>query len=204
MIHLYGSPHNRAFRTYWMLEELGLEYQETRLDTQAGECKTEEFLAINPNGHVPTLVDGDVTVWESMAINLYLARKYGGPLAPTSIEAEANAYQWSFWAMTEAEPPLLDWGMHSFYLPEEQRDEGVMKSAREKLETAFAVLEGELAKRPYLSGDDFGLADLNVASVMSWVEIMHYEPKAFPNASAWLGRCLERPAAQKVRSMSAG
>ncbi len=86
MIHLYGSRHNRAFRTYWMLEELGLAYEATPLDTQGGETRTEEFLAVNPNGHVPTLVDGEHVVWESMAINLYLARKHGGPLAPDAPE----------------------------------------------------------------------------------------------------------------------
>ena len=172
------------------------------LDTQAGECRTPDFLAINPNGHVPTLVDGDTTVWESMAINLYLVRKHGGPLAPKTLEDEAQLLQWSFWAMTEAEPPLLNWGMHTRFLPDETRDAAIAKEAGEQLGTRFAVLEAELTKHEYLAGAAFGLVDLNVASVTSWADMMHYDLSALPKVRGWLDRCLARPAAQKVREMS--
>ncbi len=202
MIHLHGSPHNRSFRTFWLLEELALEYEFTALDTQAGECRTPDFLAINPNGHVPTLVDGDTTVWESMAINLYLVRKHGGPLAPKTLEDEAQLLQWSFWAMTEAEPPLLNWGMHTRFLPDETRDAAIAKEAGEQLGTRFAVLEAELTKHEYLAGAAFGLVDLNVAAVTSWADMMHYDLSALPKVRSWLDRCLARPAAQKVREMS--
>jgi glutathione S-transferase len=203
MLHLYGSPHNRSFRTFWLLEELGLEYEVTELDTQAGACRTPEFLAINPNGHVPTLVDGDTTIWESMAINLYLVRKHGGPLAPRTLEDEAQLYQWSFWAMTEAETPLLNWGMHTHFFPEEMRDAAIAKEAGEQLATRFAVLEGALGKSDYLAGVEFGLVDLNVAAVCSWVDMMHFDLAACPRTRAWLDRCLARPAARKVSAMSA-
>jgi len=202
MLHLYGSPHNRAFRCFWLLEELGLEYEFTKLDTQAGECRTPEFLAINPNGHVPTLVDGETTVWESMAINLYLVRKHGGPLAPKTLQDEAKLYQWSFWAMTEAEPPLLQWGMHTHFLPDDMRDPAVAEEAGSQLATRFAVLEGALAECDPLAGADFGLVDLNVAAVCSWVELMHYDLADCPRLRAWLERCLARPAAKRVSAMS--
>jgi glutathione S-transferase len=202
MIHLYGSPPNRSFRTFWLLEELGLEYEFTKLDTRAGECRTPEFLAINPNGHVPTLVDGEVTVWESMAINLYLGRKHGGALVPTTLDGDAQLYQWSFWAMTEAETPLLNWGMHTQFLPDETRDADIANEAGEQLATRFGVLEGELAKSAYLAGNSFGLVDLNVSAVCSWADMMNYDLSAFPKVRTWLDQCLARPAAKKVAEMS--
>jgi len=204
MIHVYGSPQNRAFRTFWMLEELGLDYESTPLDTQAGETRTADFLKINPNGHVPTLVDGSQVVWESMAINLYLAKKYGGALAPTSIEEEAAAYQWSFWAITEVEPSLLAYAMHTQFLPEAERDPKAAKEGGEKVGSAMGVLDAELEGRSFLSGEAFRVADLNVAAVVSWTSLMGYDLADRQHVQRWLGECLGRPAAKRVQAMSSG
>ena len=104
MIKLYGVNDTRAFRNRWMLEELGLEYKLVPV-TEHG-TRTPEFLAINPNGHVPVLVDGELKLVESMAINLYLAMRYGGGLWPDSLDDQARAVQWSFWVMLEVEEPI--------------------------------------------------------------------------------------------------
>jgi glutathione S-transferase len=197
MIQIYGSPQNRGFRSYWMLEELGLEYEGIPKDTQAGETRTPEFLAINPNGHVPTLVDGDTTVWESMAINLYLAERYGGPLAPSSLDQKAACLKWSFWVMTEVEGQLLTYAMNTRFLPEGERDAAAASEALEKLTTALGVLDGELAKRPFLAGDAFTVADLNVASVLSWTRLGDIDISDHANAARWLESCLSRPCAAK-------
>lgn len=199
MIHVYGSEHNRAFRTFWMLEELGLPYEATRLDTQGGETRTPEFLSINPNGHVPTLIDGDATIWESMAINLYLARKYDGGLAPKSLEDEAAALQWSFWAITEVEGELLKYGMNKSFLPEDQRNPALVSEADEKLSKALGVLDAELSTNNYLAGDAFSVADLNVAAVLSWTALVQYDIAAYPNLSRWLTESLGRPAAKRLQ-----
>jgi len=198
MIQVYGSRANRAFRTYWMLEELGLSYESHPLDTQGGETRTEEFLRINPNGHVPTLVEGDTVVWESMAINLYLARKHGGELAPTSPEADAVALQWSFWAITEVEGELLRYGMNTQFLPEGERDAKAAAEAQEKLQGSLSVLDRELEKRDYLAGDHFGVVDLNVAAVLQWTRLVSFDTSAFARLERWLDACLSRPAAQRV------
>ena len=197
MIQLYGGPQNRAFRTYWMLEELGLEYEGIPKDTQGGETRTPEFLAINPNGHVPTLVDGDLVVWESMAINLYLAERYGGPLAPSSIAQKAAALQWSFWVMTEVEGELLTYGMNTSLLPEGERDSAAAAEAKEKLGAALGVLDGQLASQPFLAGSSFGVTDLNVASVLSWTRLVGFDIAAHQHVAPWLEGCLSRPAAKK-------
>ena len=195
MIVLYGSPHNRGFRALWMLEELGLPYENIELAARQGETRTAEFLAINPNGHVPTLVDGDMVVWESMAINLYLAKKYGGGLAPRDLREEAAVMQWSFWVMTEVEENLLNYGMHTLFLPEAERNAGFAQAAAEKLEAALAVLDDVLDGTAHLVGDRFSVADLNVASVLSWVSLVQLDIAKHANVQRWLSACLARPAA---------
>jgi len=197
MITVYGNPTSRAFRTYWMLEELGVPYQGVPKDSRGGETRTPEFLAINPNGHVPTLVDGELVVWESMAINLYLARKHGGPLAPRTLEEEAAALQWSFWVMTEVEGHLLTHGMHTSFLPEAERNPKLAAEAREKFEAAMRVLAGALERRPFLAGERFTVADLNVAAVLSWTRMMGTGVAGQPAVQRWLDTCLARPAARK-------
>ena len=199
MITLYGVPASRAFRSLWMLEELGLQYQNVPTHF-AGGTRTAEFLKLNPNGHIPVLVDGETVLWESMAINLYLARKYGaGTMWPATVADEGRAFQWSFWAMTEVEAPLLAVLMHRRILPKEQRDEAGAVAGETKCAGPFGVLDGALRGRSYLLGDNFTVADLNVASVMSWTVLAGLDLGKWPQVGAWLQRCLERPAAKKAR-----
>ena len=96
---LYGIPASRAFRSIWAAEEVGVDYELVPTHF-LGDSKKPDYLQINPNGRVPTLVDGDLVLFESMAINLYLAKKYGGKLYPSDAADEARAIQWSFWGMT--------------------------------------------------------------------------------------------------------
>jgi glutathione S-transferase len=200
MIKVYGVPASRAFRTLWMLEELGLSYENIPTNFATGDTRKPEFLAINPNGHIPALVDGDVTMWESMAINLYLAKKYDKGLLPKTLEDECHAIKWSFWAMTEAEPHLLAVLMHRLFLPPDQRDPKVAEAAIEKLNKPFAVLDAELAERKYLVGDGYSVADVNVASVLSWVSLLKISVEKFPNLKRWLDVCTSRPACKKARA----
>jgi glutathione S-transferase len=202
MIKLYGIPASRAFRSLWMLEELGLEYENVPTSFMGG-TRTAEFLKLNPNGHIPVLVDGETVLWESMAINLYLARKYGaGRLWPASVADEGRAFQWSVWVMTEVETPLLAVLMHRRILPQEQRDESVVAASETKLAGPFGVLEGALRGRSYLLGDTFSVADLNVASVLSWVALARLDLGKWPALAAWMKRCSERPAFVKTRGSS--
>ena len=90
MIKVYGVPRSRALRALWMCEELGLEYENVKTNFATGDTRKPEFLRINPNGHIPALQDGSLTLWESMAINLYLARKYDKGLWPESVDDEVG------------------------------------------------------------------------------------------------------------------
>src|SRR5689334_19568181 len=118
MIKIYGIPRSRTMRTLWMLEELGVPYD--RVDVSfVNQTRTPEFLKVNPNGHIPALQDGDLVLFESLAINLYLARKYDKGLWPKTVDDEGRAYQWSLWAMTELEEPVLTALLHRMFLPKD-------------------------------------------------------------------------------------
>jgi len=203
MIKVYGVPASRTFRTLWMLEELGVPYENIPTHFANGDTKKPEYLAINPNGHIPTLVDGDVTMWESMAINLYLAKRYDGGLQPKTLEGEAHAIKWSIWAMTEVETSLVTVLMHRMLLPKEQRDPKVAEAAAEKLAKPFAVLDQEMAERKYLLGDTYSVADVNVASVLAMAPVVGIDFAKFPNLKRWLDVCSARPACKKARALMA-
>lgn len=199
MIKLYGLRQSRAMRSLWALEELGVPYEHVPTHF-ATDAKKPDYLAINPNGRVPALVDGDLTLFESMAINLYLAKKYDKTgLYPKSAADEARAIQWSFWGMTETESALLQVLMHRMFLPQPQRDEALAKAGEEKLAQPLRVLDGALAGRAYLLGDAFTIADLNLASVLAWALISKVDLSKTPNVARWLGACCARPAFTKAQ-----
>jgi glutathione S-transferase len=180
-----------------MLHELGVPFERTLTNPRDGDTRQADYLAVNPNGHVPALRDGDLLLCESMAINLYLADKYG-QLWPATAEDRGRCYQWSVWAMTELEPHLMTALLHRRLLPEDKRDEAQAAKAQEAAQKPLAVLNGALEARPYLLGAGFTVADLNVAAVTTWARLGKVPLDAFPHVQGWLARCLERPAQQKV------
>jgi glutathione S-transferase len=197
---LYGTSRSRSARSLWALEELGVKYEHLPIATT--EAKSAENLKRNPNGHVPVLEDDGVVLWESMAINLYLAEKYGKNLLwPAEPAARADIYKWSFWAMTEVEPHLIAILRNRVMYPAEQRDEKAALAAVEALKAPLGVLEESLKGKEYLLGKNFTIADLNVAAVMSWVPMMRLDLSSTPNVQAWLQKCLGREANKKVRGL---
>lgn len=199
MITLYGHPFSRAHRVMWMLRELGLAFEHVPTDFIHGGTRALDYKAINPNGRVPALVDGDLTLFESLAINLYLARKEGGPLAPATLVEEALATQWSLWVANEVEGPLLFAAANlALFSPEGRRpDQAAIGLA--KLARPFAVLDGHFTDHQWLIGDRFTVADLNVATVMSLIPICGIDVTTWPAMAEWLMRCLDRPAADDWR-----
>lgn len=198
MVKLYGSSMSRAGRSLWALEEAGVKFEQVIV----GETRTPETLKVNPNGHVPTLDDNGTIIWESMAINLYVAEKYGkAPLWPSTVEGHGACYQWSLWGMTEVETPMIDIFQHRLMLPADRRDEKIALARIETLKTPFKVLDDHLQKSEYLLGRDFTIADLNVASVMSISRYLQLDLSATPAVQKWMQKCLERPANQRVSAM---
>ncbi|HEY3912452.1 MAG TPA: glutathione S-transferase family protein [Stellaceae bacterium] len=202
-LRIYGVARSRAFRTLWMAGELGLDYQHIKLDFADGSTRRPDYLAINPNGHVPAIDDDGFRLWESMAINPYLAKKHGsgaGGLYPHGLEGEARAWQWSFWGMTEIERPALA-ALLNRIGPEDQRDAAAADAGERALAAPLKVLDAAVAATPYLLGDRFTVADLNVAAILAWARQARVSFAAVPHAEAWLKRCHDRPAAQAARQL---
>jgi glutathione S-transferase len=200
MLKVYGTSKSRTARVLWALEELGLRYE--HVPVEVAKAKSPENVRINPNGHVPALEDNGQIFWESMAINIYLAGKYGrAPLWPDFHEDRGHAVQWSFWGMTEAEPHLITILRNRILYPPEQRNEQAAVAAVAALDAPFKVLDGALKGRDYLLGKEFTIADLNLSSILSFAVLAKLDMSAAPTAQTWLGKCLGREAFKKVRSL---
>jgi glutathione S-transferase len=190
-VKIYGAIRSRAARCLWCAKELGIPVEHVDIGRDA--LKQPAFLAVNPNGKVPAMTDGEVTLFESLAINLYLAKKHGlGQLYPSKLEDEGRVWQWTLWTANEIEPaigPAILW--HFF-----QR--GSQAEADEAVQKVVGVLhipDAALAGRTWLIGDRFSVADLNLASGMRSVQAMNVDLSAVPNVKAWFERCVSRPAA---------
>jgi glutathione S-transferase len=199
MLQLYGNSLSRAMRCMWMLEEMGLPYELIKKTTRPEDLQSAEYLRLNPNARIPTLVDGSVVIWESMAINLYLAQKYDGPLHSTKPEVLAVAAQWSFWAMLEMEALLLELLMHRALLPEFVRDPSYAERDELLLKKPLRVLDDALSAHSYLASDDFTVADLNVASILAWGKMGRLDLSGVPHVAQWLDASLRRAAYGRVR-----
>lgn len=196
---LYGISGSRALRAIWGMEETGIEYNHVSTNF-AEDSKEQDFLSINPNGRIPALVDGDVALFESMAINLYLAKKYGKGLYPSGIEDEGRAWQWSVWGISEIEPLQMQVVVQKLFTPEPKRDPKITERALRGLERPLKVLDDQLAERPYLLGDEFSVADLNVAAVMLLFGMVGIDASAHANVSRWLDVCYARPALARAQA----
>jgi len=204
MLKLYGQAKSRASRSLWMLEEIGIAYQHVPVRPYT-ESRAADYLRISPNGHIPSLDDNGFILWESLAINLYLAEKYApNPLWPAQVEDHARAYQWSLWAANEAEPRVVSIARE---LAKNSPDHTAITTGLEQLASAFAVLETQLGGHAYLLGNDFTVADLNLAATLrepgetGVAGIGTIDLMPFPNISRWLDQCENRPANHRVTAL---
>lgn len=164
MMKLYGTPPTRALRAIWLLNELGLAYEMVPVDLQQ-----QDFHTLNPAGKVPVLVDGNLVVTESAAIQLYLADKYPqAGLIPEAVEDRAQMYRWIFFLVTEIEQPLWRIARHTFIYPEDQQLPQDADIARQECVEMLAVLERHMAGREFVLGDRLSVADFNAAYTLDW------------------------------------
>jgi glutathione S-transferase len=198
MLQLHGNPRSRAMRCLWMLEEIGQPYELVEKSTRADDLQKAEYLQLNPNARIPTLIDGNLVLWESMAINIYLAQKDDGPMHCTP-EVLGLAAQWSFWAVLEMEALLLELLQHRALLPEFARDPSYAERGELLLGKPLGILNATLADRKHLAGAAFSVADLNVASILVWGKMARLDLSAYSELNSWLDSCLARPAYLRVR-----
>jgi glutathione S-transferase len=213
-LKIYGIGASRAVRPLWTALELGVPFEHIATPYAGGATRTPEFLAINPNGHIPAVVDerpeGAVTVWESMACALYIARVHGQAdglsIAPANAREEAEALRWGFWTVSELEKDALTVLMHRMVMPEAQRKPELVDQAESRIKVPLAVLEEHLQAQhtkgeAYLAANRFTVADVCVASVASWIRPAAGLLAQHPRVSAWLHACAERPAHKQARGM---
>jgi glutathione S-transferase len=203
MLTLYGTSRSRASRSLVALEELGVAYTHVPLFSRGATAADREVLAkLNPNGHVPVLDDDGFVLWESMAVNLYLAEKHGAALFPKSARERGLVYQWSFWSQTEMD--RRDWDA-----ARRSGDSERIAAARAQRVATLGVLDCALSARAYLLGSEFSFADLNVAATLSepheggridWERLDPFE-LGLPALGDWLRRCTSRDSWSRVRAL---
>lgn len=201
MIQIYGSAKSSAGRCFLLLEELGLSYKAMPLDLSAKEHKAEAFLKLNPNGKIPCIVDDGFVLWESAAIVNYLAEKYKPELLGEGVQNKALVQQWSYWTMTECQPPLVDLLIQKVFVPEDRRDVALIARREKQLPNIFGVLENELKAKKFLVGNEFSVADLMVGSAMGIVFSLGMDLSAYSNIKAWMSELASRPAWRKVNEL---
>jgi glutathione S-transferase len=183
-----------------MATELGLDYEHLPIEIGEAGARAPEFLAVNPNGRLPVIVDDGFVLFESLAITLYLAKKHSlGKLYPASLQDEAKAWQWSFWAISEVDRGVNIWSLHAVRLPPNERDAAKRDEALKVIAAPFKILDAAVANQPCLLGNDFTVADLNVAAVVS--RAVDMDLSAVPHLKGWLARCLDRPAARAALAL---
>ena len=218
---IYGTAASRAVRPLWVAAELALDYTHIPVPYLGGATRSPEFLAINPNGHIPALDDDGVVVWESMACALYLAERFSSPVSsPNGCDLWARdsgelaaVLGWAFWAVTECEKDALVFLMHTYAMAPERRKPALALEAERRLAKPLQVLEQHLERvasrhtdvgsgAAFLAGRRFTVADVCVASVLAWVVQAQQLMTPLPHVRGWLQRCLTRPAYLHVQLMA--
>ncbi len=216
MLTIYGVYRSRSARVYWMAEELGIEFrsvpvlQANRLANPLSpdapvNTLSPEFLAINPMALIPAIKDGDLVLNESLAINLYLARKYGGDLGGKTVEEDGLMAMWTIWAVSE-----LDGNTGKIVSTYDNGNENteagraVIDVACRTMKRPLSVLEKQLDGKDWILGGRFTVVDLNIAEVLRYAQSETALFDAHPNIDAWIRRCQSRPAyleMQRKRSL---
>ena len=190
---LYEFGPTRSLRARWTLQELGVPFEAIPVDLRKGEHRRPDFLALNPAGKLPVLVDGDFVLAESVAIVLYLAEKYPEQgLLPADPQQRADAYRWLLFAATELEQPLWRITRHTSLYPPEKRLPAEVELARQDFRDMARVLEQHVKGRPFVAGDRFSVADVVTAYTLDWAGSAQLLGD-FPELRAYLERMYARP-----------
>jgi glutathione S-transferase len=200
MLKIYGQARSRTFRVLWFCKESNIAYEHipVSIGGETSQCKEDWYLRLNPNGRVPTIDDDGLVMWESAAINLYLAKKYHSPLYPADLQGEGRVLQWAFFIASDIEPPIITMYQNRVVFPLEKRNAALADEAEKKLLPRLKVLNDQLAKTPYLGGSRWDMADFIAASVLFTLLQMKPDLSKFPKLDAWLKASVERPAAKEA------
>ena len=200
MMTLYYAPRTRAVRPRWVLEEVGAPYQLVRLDIRAGDQRKPDYLRINPNGSVPTLVDEGLTLFESAAICEYLTDRFPeAGLAPAlGTAARGLYYQWIHFTMATLEPPIATIFAHTVAREEHARIPQLVTEARGTLGRAFDVVDAAVRGREFVVGDAFTTADVMLGSTLAWAQMSSLLDGTREGIAAYTATMARRPALRRA------
>ena len=185
-------------KVLWCCDELGLDYDQTEIGGPFGGNREPDYLALNPNGRVPTIIDGDLVLWESNSIVRYLAATHDpGGLIPTEPGGRALVERWMDWELSTAVRPHATMMMQLIRTPPDKRDPEVIRTNLGLWSDAMKILDGQLAGNSFVAGERFSCADISLGtSSYRWFNLDIERPD-LPHLAAWYGRLGERPAYRK-------
>ena len=200
MRRLWGRANSvNVQKVLWALDELGLPYERVDAGGAHGVVNDTAYRAMNPNGLVPTLQEGDFVLWESNAILRYLAAAHGGPLAlPRDARARARIDQWLDWQATSFTPAMRDAFIQTYRVAEAERDHAAVTASLARTEGHAETLDRHLAGQPFVAGDRFSIADIAVGcAAHRWLHMPHAIGER-PALSRWYAGIAARPGAAQV------
>ena len=199
MIQFYGAPMSSAGRTHLMLEESGVPYDYHKVDLRDDSTRAE-YLKVNPLGKVPFIIDGELRLHESIAINFYIAERYAPQLWSSDIADRARIYAWSLWAISTLQSEVARTMRHAFMVPEEHRSTYEAENGRKAVQRYLDELEEALPTSGFLVGGKLSVADLNAGSVVNLAAAFKAGTLG-PRVQAWLDALKARPAWKKVATV---
>jgi glutathione S-transferase len=197
VLKIYGQARSRAFRVLWLCKESGIAYEHipVTIHVDNAQAKEDWYRALNPNARIPTIDDDGFVMWESSAINLYLAEKYASPLWPATVQGRGRMLQWALYIANDVEGPMIQVFQHRFAFPPEKRVPAIADDGEQKMRPKLDLIDKTLAGRGFLGLDRWDMADFIAASVLYSLVGMKYDLSPWPNLKAWLETSASRPAA---------
>jgi glutathione S-transferase len=200
MLTIYGNDHSSCVqKVLWAAEELGLPYALIEKGGSFGGLDDTEYVELNPNRLIPTIVDDGLVLWESGAILCYLASKYGvGTLYPLDHRARGEAYRWVFWQTGTVRSAIMPLYMQWRVWKPDYRHLEELERLRRGMEPMWRIVENQLEKNAWLAGDTFTMADIPMGIMAHWWYSFPIDHFDLPQMSVWHQRLLERPSFQKA------
>jgi glutathione S-transferase len=189
-----------VMKALWCLAELDIPYQRIDAGMEHGKNNEPEYLAMNPNARVPTLVDGDYVLWESNSVMRYLCMEYGKgtPIYPSDPKTRAAVDRWLDWSLSTVQPadrPVF-WAL--VRTPKEKQDMAQIRKDVEAEALVWAIADRQLSTRRYLEGDQFTIADITIGLfVRRWLGVTGVDKPSFPNMERWYAEIARRPSFAK-------
>ncbi len=196
MLKILGRKNSsNVQKVLWCCDELGIAYEREDVGGEFGKNREPEYLALNPNGLVPTIIDDGFALWESNTIIRYLAAKHGsGSLYPADLQARALAERWMDWQLSTIVPashPVF-WGL--VRTPPEERDQAAIAAGRDKLAGVMKILDNQIANADYVAGSAFSVGDIPVGITTYRWFTFDIEREELPSLKRWYDRLTKRPA----------